>query len=148
MDQNLIARASTTIDAPDSEVWHALVSPAAIKEYMFGATVQSDWRVGSPITWSGTWQGKDYEDKGEIVRIASPYLLEYTHYSPLSGKPDVPENYHTVTIEVMGNEGHSTVVLSQDGNRTEDERIHSRKNWQTMLAGLKKYAEEHTHVAA
>jgi len=39
MNTGLIARASVTIAAPAADVWEALVTPAAIKTYMFGATV-------------------------------------------------------------------------------------------------------------
>ncbi len=45
-------------------MWEALVTPAAIKAYMLGATVTSDWVVGSPIVWTAEWQALAYEDKG------------------------------------------------------------------------------------
>ena len=59
---NLVATAITVIGAPRARVWDALVDPAAIKAYMFGTTVTSDFRPGSAITWKGEWQGKAYED--------------------------------------------------------------------------------------
>src|SRR5207249_7078668 len=40
--KDFIARTSIIIDAPRDKVWKALVTPAAIKQYMFGADVQSD----------------------------------------------------------------------------------------------------------
>ena len=49
MNTGLIARASVTIAAPATDVWEALVTPAAIKMYMFDAAVTSDWVLGSPI---------------------------------------------------------------------------------------------------
>ena len=58
MNTGLIARASVTIAAPPADVWDALVTPAAIKAYMFGATVTSDWVVGNPIGWAGQWKGR------------------------------------------------------------------------------------------
>ena len=69
MDENLIARASVTINAPGAKVWDALVNPEAIKQYMFGTNVVTDWREGSPIIWKGEWQGKSYEDKGVILQF-------------------------------------------------------------------------------
>jgi uncharacterized protein YndB with AHSA1/START domain len=63
MSANLIAKAAITINAPASRVWQALVTPEAIKHYMFGTNVVSDWHEGSPIYWRGEWQGKPYEDK-------------------------------------------------------------------------------------
>ena len=141
MDESMIAKASATIDAPVSTVWQALVTPETIKRYMFGTTVESDWKEGSPITWKGEWKGKAYEDKGEIVRCEPGRLLEYTHYSPLSGQPDAPESYHTVTIELAEEDGQTRVSLSQDNNPTAEAREHSEKNWATMLDGLKKVVE-------
>jgi hypothetical protein len=67
--------------------------------------------------------------------------LQYSHYSPLSGMPDTPENYHTVTIE-LSNEGQQTgVTLSQDNNASDEERQHSEQNWGMMLSSMKKYLE-------
>jgi len=139
---NLVAKASTTIDAPAANVWDALVNPATIKKYMFGADVRSDFKEGSPITWKGEWQGKPYEDKGVIQRIEPERRIEYTHFSPLSGVPDKPENYHTVTIELTPQGSQTAVSLSQDNNTTEEARQHSEGNWRTMLEGLKKVVEE------
>ena len=141
MDNSNIANASTTIDVPVAKVWRALVTPETIKRYMFGATVVSEWKEGSPIVWRGEWKGKPYEDKGMIVRFDPGRMLRYTHWSPLSGVPDTPENQHTVTIELAGEGAHTHVSLSQDKNRTEEERKHSEENWKTMLVGLKKVLE-------
>ena len=142
MNRNLVAKSSVLINAPTDKVWNALVTPAAVKEYMFGTNVASDWKEGSPITWKGEWEGKSYEDKGVIVRINKGETLQYTHFSPLAGLPDKPENYHTVTIDLARKGAQTEVSLAQDNNTTEEDRAHSEKNWQTMLTGLKKYVEK------
>ena len=139
--KDLIARASIIINAPRDKVWKALVTPAAIKQYMFGADVQSDWEEGSPITWSGEWQGKKFQDKGVILKIARDYALQYSHFSPLSGRPDKPENYHTVTVELSDAGARTRVMLTQDNNPTEAIQSESEKNWTMMLRGLKKLVE-------
>ena len=141
MNKGLIANVSTTIDAPSADVWQALVTPAAIKEYMFGTTVTSDWVVGSPIVWKGEWQGRGYEDKGIILQAVPERVLEYSHFSPLAGNPDVPENYHIVTVELSPDGERTRVALSQDNNPTEQAREHSESNWGTMLAALKQFLE-------
>jgi uncharacterized protein YndB with AHSA1/START domain len=141
MTHTLTAHASTVISRPAADVWTALVTPASIKEYMFGTNASSDWREGSPITWKGEWQGRSYEDKGIITRVEPNRVLQYTHFSPLAGLPDKPENYHTVTI-TLAPEGNGTrVSLSQDNNANENEREHSQKNWEMMLGSLKKFLE-------
>jgi uncharacterized protein YndB with AHSA1/START domain len=142
MEKQLIAKASTTIDAPAGKVWNALTNPAMIKQYMFGTTVKSDWKKGSAITFKGEWQGKKYEDKGVILDIEPQRKLRYSHFSPLSGLPDKPENYHNVTIELSANGKQTVVSLAQDNSKTEEEREHSEKNWGMMLMSLKKLLEQ------
>ena len=142
MRNNLIANASVTIDAPSVKVWDALVNPKAIKQYMFGTDVVSDWRDGSSITWKGEWQGKSYEDKGTIRQIKPERLIDYTHFSPLSGLPDQPENYQTVKIHISGQGNRTEVSLAQDNNANEQARAHSEKNWAIMLSGLKQFIEQ------
>ena len=141
MPKNLVARASTTVNAPVAKVWSALTDPAIIKQYFFGSTVTSDWKKGSRITWKGEWQGKPYEDKGEVLEAEPGARLSYTHYSPMMGKPDLPENYHTVTIDLRPDGNRTSVSLSQDNNDSEDARKHSEQNWEMMLQGLKRVVE-------
>jgi uncharacterized protein YndB with AHSA1/START domain len=138
----LMARVSATIRAPVARVWNALVTPAVIERYMFGAKVVSDWKVGGPIVWKGVWNGKAYEDRGVILRLEPERMLKYTHFSPLSGLPDTPENHHTVTVELSEQAGRTLVSLTQDNNPTEEARQHSEKNWSLMLEGMRRLLEE------
>ncbi|MBI2042022.1 MAG: SRPBCC domain-containing protein [Candidatus Nealsonbacteria bacterium] len=142
MNKGLIAKSSISINISISKVWEALTEPEIIKQYMFGTNVVSDWKVGSSVVWRGEWQGKSYEDKGEILKIEEGRTLQYSHFSPLMGKPDVPENYHTITIELSSDGAQTTISLSQDNNATEEAREHSEKNWDIMLDGLKKLLEK------
>lgn len=142
MSNNLIAKSTTSIEAPRDKVWEALVKADAIKQYMFGAIVESDWSRGSRITWTGEMNGKKYEDKGVILEIEPEQTLQYTHFSPLSGKAERPENYHTIKIDLSGSGNETEVSLSQDNNSDEKAREESEKNWTAMLGGLKKYVEK------
>ena len=139
---NHVARAETTICVSADKVWKALTDPDLIKRYMFGATVTSDWEEGSKITWEGEWQGKHYKDKGKILELIPRKRLQYSHFSPLDGSDDVPENYHIVTIDLVQKEDHTLVSLKQDNNHTEEAKQHSEKNWRMMLDSLKKLLEE------
>ncbi|HSB65914.1 MAG TPA: SRPBCC domain-containing protein [Anaerolineales bacterium] len=141
MGNKLIARATIIIDAPVRRVWEALTRPDDIRQYMFGTQVISDWNEGSSIVWKGEWQGQTYEDNGEILRLVPIQLIQYSHYSPLSGVPDKPENYHLVTVELSCDGKNTHVRLVQDNNTSEEERQHSEKNWEMMLENLKKYLE-------
>ena len=136
-----IAKAEVTIHASPADIWKALTDPDLIKKYMFGTTVSSDWKEGSTITWKGEWEGKHYEDKGKILRMELYKKLQYSHFSPMSGKDDIPQNYQIVTIDLK-KEGNDTVVtLTQNNNPDEEARDHSEKNWNMMLDSLKKLLE-------
>ena len=141
MNDKFVAKATTTIHAPASKVWQALVNPEIIKQYLFDTEVISEWKVGSPITYKGEWQGRAFEDKGEILAMEPERLLKSTHWSPLSGVPDTPENYHTVTY-TLTEQGESTeMMITQDNNASEEEKAHSEKNWQAVLKGMKDLLE-------
>jgi uncharacterized protein YndB with AHSA1/START domain len=141
-----VARAGIKIDASIDVVWDALVNPEVISQYMFGTSVVSEWKEGSAIAWKGTWKGKAYEDRGIILELKPGRIISYSHFSPLSGLPDIPENYHTVTIELAPKRGGTVVSLSQDNNLTEQAREHSQKNWEAMLKGLKNLLETRSRM--
>jgi uncharacterized protein YndB with AHSA1/START domain len=144
-----VAEVSIVVAAPRARLWEALTDPVLISEYFMGATVTTDWRVGRPITWAGEWKGKPYEDKGEILEFRPEERLSYSHWSPMSGTDDVPDNYHVVTIELDDVEGGTEVTLTQQnlaGGISESDRSHRaeyEKNWRMVLEGLKKTAEAH-----
>ena len=136
-----VATAETDIQAPRSKVWRALTDPDEIEKYMFGSRVETDWKPGSRITWKGEYEGKKYEDKGEVLEVERERRLKLTHFSPTSGDEDVPGNYHTLVYELEENDGKTHVSLSQDNNKSEEAAEHSRANWDKMLSGLKEVVE-------
>jgi len=136
-----VATAEAEINAPRSTVWQALTDPDQIQKYMFGSRVETDWKPGSRITWKGEYDGKRYEDKGEVLEVEPGRRLKVTHFSPLSGQDDVPENYHTLLYELTEVDGTTHVSLSQDNNPTEEAAEHSRANWEKVLSMLKDVVE-------
>lgn len=141
MDTGFTARATTNIKVPISVVWDALINPETIKKYMFGTTVVSKWKEGSPIVWKGVWKGRAYKDKGIILTMQPEKTLQYSHFSALSGDADTQENYHTMTYDLTVQGIYTHVSLSQDKNPDEKSAEHSQKMWEGMLLGLKKLLE-------
>ena len=138
-----VARAEVTVDAAPDTVWRALTDPEQVRSWMVGTELSTDWQVGSPISWKGEMNGRPYEDKGEVLAIDEPRRLSFTHYSPLMGQEDRPENYHTITYELApagGGDG-TTVTLSQDGNESQEQAEQFSANWQSMLDALKQTVE-------
>lgn len=135
-----VATAETEIEASSERVWSALTDPDQIQEYMFGSRVETDWKPGSRIVWKGEYEGKSFEDKGEIVEVEPNRRLKVTHFSPLSGQDDRPENYHTLLYELEDRDGKTHVALSQDNNPSE-EAAELAGELAKMLTGLKQVVE-------
>jgi len=142
MNDEIVVHLSVLIKASRSEVWNALVNPETIRKYMVGTEVVSDWTKGSKIIWKGTWKGKPYQDKGQILKIEPQKLLRYSHYSPLSGLPDDQKSYHVLTYELTDENGQIRLSLTQDNNENQNDAHHSRTMWQKMLDDLKRLVEK------
>jgi uncharacterized protein YndB with AHSA1/START domain len=136
-----VATAQTDVSATPERVWTALTEPDQIAEYMYGSKVETSWEVGSPITWDGEYEGRPYQDKGEVLTYDEPRILSVTHYSPMMGQPDEPENYHTLVYTLTASADGTHLELTQDGNDSEEQAEQFSKNWQDMLDGLKKLVE-------
>lgn len=136
-----IATADVDISASPGQVWNALTDPGLIRRYMFGAQVESTWKPGASITWKGEYDGRSFEDKGEVVEVVPEQRLTVTHFSPLSGLEDKPENYHKVTYELDDRGDKTHVHLEQDNNPTPEAAAESQANWDTVLEGLKELVE-------
>lgn len=67
--KNLTLSIELTFKAPITKVWQGLTDPEMVKAYFFGTKLESSWRVGEPIVFSGAWDGKAYRDHGTILEI-------------------------------------------------------------------------------
>jgi uncharacterized protein YndB with AHSA1/START domain len=133
------AVASVVVGAGPERVWKALTDPSDVKEYFLGTDVTSTWQEGDPVTFAGEWKGKAYEDKGTVLKNRPNELLRISHFSPLSGLPDVPENYHTVEHRLAPKDDGTEVTITQGNNRSDSEAEESAKLWEMILGNLKEY---------
>jgi len=136
------SKVQTTVNAPPATVWKALTTLSTLKQFFFGSDISTDWTVGSPIRFRGNWKGKPYEDKGEIQTFDVGKRLAFTHWSPLSGMEDKPENYHIVTFDLRPASNGTEVSLTQTNLNdaeplTPEKRAEYTKNWTMVLDGLK-----------
>ena len=133
---------TVTIHASLSKVWEALTDPEMVKQYLHSTDLSTDWKQGSPIFWRGEWKGRSYEDKGTVLEVEPLKLLRYTHWSPMGGSEDKPENYHTVTYDLAGGDDETTLTLTQDNNPSQEEADKmAENNWGPVLEGLKEVVE-------
>lgn len=137
------AQTTITINAPASKVWEVLTNPELIGQYLHDTKTISDWQVDSPITWKGEWKGQPYEDKGVILNSVPNKILTYSHWSPMSGSEDVPENYHIVSYELHETDGVTTVSFTQGNSPSQEEADNMIANfWSAALQTIKGICEK------
>jgi uncharacterized protein YndB with AHSA1/START domain len=147
MKHDVTAEVSEFIEGTPHEVWAVLTDPKLIPRYFMGATVETSWEVGTPITFHGEWKETTYEDKGEILAFHPERQLRFSHWSSMGGTADLPENYHVVTFDLLGEGPGTLVTLSQsnlNGEVSDDDRAHRASyeaNWEATVRGLKGLVE-------
>src|SRR5262245_3708623 len=137
----LTTETSVTIDAAMDDVWKALTTPSAIEQWFFGVRTETDWLPGSSIVHTGELQGRPYQDRGTILRIEPPTLLVHTHWSPVSGLSDEPENYEEIRWELAGRDGGTELTLRETNLASEEAKAVSEQAWATVLGNLKRLLE-------
>lgn len=69
------------IAATPEQVWQALTDGAMTRAYWYGRRVESDWKVGSPVTF---WYERDgaeaVSDSGIILECSAPRRLSFTFH--------------------------------------------------------------------
>jgi uncharacterized protein YndB with AHSA1/START domain len=141
MAGDLRTEESVTIGAPIRRVWEALTTPDLIKQWFFGVDTETDWKEGSPIVHRGEYQGRPYEDKGKILEIEPPRLLVHSHWSPVSGLPDAPENYERVSWELSERDDGTELTIRESNLASEEAGATSEQSWRLVLENLKKLLE-------
>lgn len=139
---NISLKTTITVNAPAALVWKALTDPAIVKQYFFGTNVQSDWKTGSDIIWSGEWEGKTYEDHGKILEITPGTYIKYSYWSSMSGTEDKPESYQNVSYNLIEKDGITTLEVGQENIKDEAAKEHSEQNWQYIFGAMKKMIED------
>ncbi len=136
-----IAEASVTTEATPEQVWRTLTDPRLVREYLFGATVNTDWRVGGTVTYSGEWDGEPYEDRGVVVEAVRPRLLVTSFFRPpADGQARRERNVQTVSYRVEQLAAGSRVSVSQDSNADAAAAAQSSASWQVILDSLARVA--------
>ena len=142
MTQELSLSESVSINSPVSKVWDALTNPELIKIYFFGMECISDWEKGCPMIFRGTYDGKAYEDKGNILDIETEKFILYNYWSSFSGTENVPSNYSVIKYELLPDHEQILFTLTQEGFKTKEARDHSAASWRYVIDGLKNMLEK------
>jgi uncharacterized protein YndB with AHSA1/START domain len=142
MNKQLKLSASIDINAPIEKVWFALTNKEMIKQYFWGTETNTDWKKGSPISFTGTWEGTTYEDKGFILEIEKEKIFKHSYWSSFWGTDYNPEDLSIITYEVSTNGLQTTLSVTQEGFKDEQSREHSVGNWKGILDNIKNLVEE------
>lgn len=141
MDKNSVS-GSVKINATPSKVWDILTNPNKIVLYT-GSTTQTDWNVGSPITWSGEMHGAKYENKGKVLENNPNNLLRYTYWSGMGGDSDLPENYSEISYNLkQADDNYLELIYSRIKIATEIETQIFQGHIPSMLGEIKRLSEE------
>jgi len=60
----------------------------------------------------------------------------------MSRTENKPENYNNITYELKENNGGTTLVITQDGVKSQEAMDHSEQNWRSVFDGLKNIIEK------
>jgi uncharacterized protein YndB with AHSA1/START domain len=143
MDKTLKLAEAININATAAEVWNALTNKELIKEYFCGTETNTDWKEGSPISFTGTWEGKTYEDKGTVLKVEKEKLLQHDYWSSFWGNDVGAYERSVITYEISGNRNtETTLTVKQEGFKDASSPDHSISNWQGILKNIKKLLEK------
>ena len=135
------ATVSVFINASPGKVWETLTDPESIKHFMYGADIDTDWKEGSKIVYTGEYEGKTYEEKGEILKAVPGKELKTTNFSSISQEEDKPENYATVHYQLEEKNGGTEFSVTQGNIKSEDGIAISRASWEGVLELFKRTVE-------
>lgn len=140
MQTNHQSKYQTIIKAPIEKVWDALINPEIVKQYFFGSNLETDWKVGSAVLWTGEYDGTTYVDKGLVLEFLPNKKLSFSYLSSWNGLEDKPENYLLVSYDVKSTETGTELIITQS-NYDEEKAKHSTENWAVVIDRLKKLVE-------
>jgi uncharacterized protein YndB with AHSA1/START domain len=125
------------IKSTPEKVWQALTDPAFTARYWYGTRLESDWKVGSTITFVKP-QGEP--DTGKVLVADKPRKLSFSWHIAWGEMAKERDSRVTFTIEPDGDAVKLTLVHDDfDEGGKADEAL--KGGWVGILAGLVKTAE-------
>jgi DNA-binding transcriptional ArsR family regulator len=126
------------IKTTPERLWEAIVDPEIRAKYNFGAAVNSDWKVGSPISVDVA-RHDVHLGEGEVLEVDPPRRLVHTMVA-LWDDDVRAEGFSRVTweIEQVGDSCHLTLTHDQ---LREGANAQIFGGWPMVLSGLKTWLE-------
>jgi uncharacterized protein YndB with AHSA1/START domain len=126
---------------PDS-VWRALTDGVLTRQYWYGRRAESDWKVGSPVTfWYDSADGEAVSDRGIVLESVRPRRLSYTWQVQFKESMR-DENPSRVTFEIEPEGEDAKLTVTHDDLEAGGEVLPSVRNgWPAILCSLKSLLE-------
>ena len=145
MPYELVVEKSVEISTSTDQVWRALTEPEMIAKWMADAQVESKWKPGSDITFTGTMPNFNlkYRDRGTVITAEQGKILQYSHWSQMTRLPDTPENRTIFTFLLdRVDENKTRLTMRHENFSSETEYKHSNFFWGVALYMLKNLLEQ------
>src|SRR5262245_3857040 len=128
----------TYIATTPEKLWQALTDGAFTSQYWFGTRIESDWRIGSRVTF---WRDDAIMDSGEVLEYTPPRRLSYTWHVEFHEefRRERPSRVR-FELEPMGDAVRLTIVHDDFDPGS---KVHAAISggWPKVLAGLKSFLE-------
>lgn len=123
----------TIISTTPEKLWAALTNAEFTRQYWFGRSVESDWRVGSAVTIT-TPEGA-IEVKGKVLAVEVNKRLSYTWGSGTS------TDNTTVVFEITQMGPLCKLLITHDIDLSESGAQQAANGWTFIVCGLKTFLE-------
>ncbi|REE90672.1 uncharacterized protein YndB with AHSA1/START domain [Paenibacillus taihuensis] len=133
---------TTYIATTPEKLWEALTSSEFTEQYFFGSRIESDWKIGSKVTYS---RGGEVTDYGTILKCEPHRLLSFTwnYVADKSGRAE-PSQVTFTLVPMNGSVKltlkHENLIPSDIVDR--DDTFEGLNNgWPAILSNLKSLLE-------
>jgi uncharacterized protein YndB with AHSA1/START domain len=135
----------TYIQTTPETLWAALTDPEFTRQYWYGNSVESDWKVGSPVIYRMRGQATD---EGKVLLCDPPRLLAYTFHHLLDEEMRrEPPSRVTFKIEQLasgpGPQGPAVRLTVTHEDFPADSKVFPEisTGWPSILSSLKTMLE-------
>ena len=130
----------TYIHTTAEKLWAALTTPEFTKQYWFGATLETDWKAGSP--WQMKFADGRIADAGEVLESDPPrrFVLKWQHQL----NPDLKaEGFSRCVFEIEEKDGVSKLSINHEIDVAEPSKFIAAVSggWPKILSNLKSLLE-------
>lgn len=129
----------TYIATTPEKLWAALTRGEFTKKYWYGRRIESDWTVGSPVSFFDR-DSDVLTDGGIVLECTPPRRLVYTFRPELSEQMRTL-GYSRVSFTLEPHEGMVKLTLVHDELPDEQSAEGFREGWSPILSSLKTMLE-------